>query len=141
MTTIVYNLQAVRTAIAKAAVCAGRSSDEVTLLAVSKTFSHDTIREAYLAGQTNFAENYVQEAIEKISALNDLPLKWHFIGPIQSNKTRIIAESFSWVIALIDSKLLNGCPNNDQRTYPHCRFACKLMSAAKKAKVEYHLRK
>jgi hypothetical protein len=62
MTTIVYNLQAVRTAIAKAAVCAGRSSDEVTLLAVSKTFSHDTIREAYLAGQTNFAENYVQEA-------------------------------------------------------------------------------
>ncbi len=97
MTTIAYNLQAVRTAIAEAAVRAGRSTDEVTLLAVSKTFAHDAIREAYLAGQTCFAENYLQEAIEKIIALHDLPLEWHFIGPIQSNKTRIIAENFNWV--------------------------------------------
>ncbi len=97
MTTIASNLQAVRTAIAEVAKHAGRSADEVTLLAVSKTFSHDAIREAYLAGQTRFAENYVQEAVDKIAVLHDLPLAWHFIGPIQSNKTRTIAENFAWV--------------------------------------------
>lgn len=97
MTTIASNLQAVRAAMETAAVSAGRSPCDITLLAVSKTFPHDAIRAAYLAGQTRFAENYVQEALNKISALHDLPLEWHFIGPIQSNKTRPIAENFSWV--------------------------------------------
>jgi pyridoxal phosphate enzyme (YggS family) len=67
------------------------------LLAVSKTFAPDALREAYLAGQTRFAESYVQEALDKIAALRDMPIEWHYIGPIQSNKTRAIAENFIWV--------------------------------------------
>ncbi|MBI1887542.1 MAG: YggS family pyridoxal phosphate-dependent enzyme [Nitrosomonadales bacterium] len=97
MTTIASNLQAVRAAIMAAATEAGRTSGEVTLLAVSKTFAPDAIREAYHAGQVHFAESYVQEALSKIAALHDLPIEWHFIGPIQSNKTRAIAEHFAWV--------------------------------------------
>ena len=95
MTTIASNLQAVRIAIAAAASI--RSADEVSLLAVSKTFAADALREAYQAGQTRFAESYVQEALVKMSALQDLPIEWHYIGPIQSNKTRAIAENFAWV--------------------------------------------
>lgn len=97
MTTIASNLQAVRAAIASAAVSAGRPVDSVDLLAVSKTFSADTVRSAYQAGQTRFAESYVQEALEKMALLQNLAIEWHFIGPVQSNKTRAIAENFSWV--------------------------------------------
>jgi len=96
MTTIASNLQAVRAAIAAATSAAGRRAGEVNLLAVSKTFTPDAIREAYRCGQHCFAESYVQEALDKISALHDLPIEWHYIGPIQSNKTRAIAESFAW---------------------------------------------
>ncbi len=80
-----------------AAVSAGRTVNEIQLLAVSKTFPSIALREAYQAGQRCFAESYVQEALEKVAALQDLPIEWHFIGPIQSNKTRIIAEHFAWV--------------------------------------------
>jgi hypothetical protein len=97
MTTIASNLQAVRNAIAATAAGAGRRANDVSLLAVSKTFAPDALREAYRAGQTCFAESYVQEALDKIAALHDLPIAWHYIGPIQSNKTRAIAENFSWV--------------------------------------------
>jgi pyridoxal phosphate enzyme (YggS family) len=97
MTTIASNLQAVRETIAAAAVNAGRNTSDVNLLAVSKTFAPDLLREAYHAGQACFAESYVQEALNKIAALRDLPIEWHYIGPIQSNKTRAIAESFAWV--------------------------------------------
>ena len=97
MTTIASNLQAVRDAMAAAATEAGRAPDDISLLAVSKTFAPEAIREAYQAGQTRFAESYVQEALHKITALHDLPLEWHYIGPIQSNKTRAIAEHFAWV--------------------------------------------
>jgi len=97
MTTIASNLQAVRDAITAAANEAGRHADEVCLLAVSKTFPPDALREAYLAGQTRFAESYVQEALDKIAVLHGLAIEWHYIGPIQSNKTRSIAENFSWV--------------------------------------------
>jgi pyridoxal phosphate enzyme (YggS family) len=97
MTTIASNLQAVHDAIAAAATGVGRQTVEISLLAVSKTFGTDAIREAYLAGQTCFAESYVQEALDKIAALRDLPIEWHYIGPIQSNKTRPIAENFAWV--------------------------------------------
>ncbi len=97
MTTIASNLQAVRDAIAAAAVEAGRGANDVSLLAVSKTFAPNALREAYRAGQTCFAESYVQEALDKIAALQDLPIAWHYIGPIQSNKTRAIAENFIWV--------------------------------------------
>lgn len=97
MTTIASNLQVVRAAMVAAAEMAGRAVDEVCLLAVSKTFSADAVREAYQAGQTRFAESYLQEALEKMALLQDLDIEWHFIGPIQSNKTRLIAENFGWV--------------------------------------------
>jgi pyridoxal phosphate enzyme (YggS family) len=97
MTTIASNLQAVRAAIQEAAIGAGRHADDVCLLAVSKTFREKSVREAYQAGQARFAESYVQEALEKIVALGDLPIEWHYIGPIQGNKTRAIAEHFAWV--------------------------------------------
>lgn len=97
MTAILSNLQATREAVARAAQAAQRGDGEVRLLAVSKTFPAQAVREAYQAGQRAFGENYVQEALDKIGALHDLPLEWHFIGPVQSNKTRVIAENFSWV--------------------------------------------
>ena len=97
MTTIASNLQAVRAAIASAAGGYGREDRDIKLLAVSKNFPADAIRAAYHAGQHRFAENYTQEAGDKMAALDDLPLEWHFIGPIQSNKTRAIAEHFAWV--------------------------------------------
>jgi uncharacterized pyridoxal phosphate-containing UPF0001 family protein len=120
MTTIAARLQAVRSRIYAASQAVGRSPGDVCLIAVSKTFGPDAIIAAHSAGQTAFGENYVQEALKKMAALADLrlewpvahpsagvasppagpllrPLEWHFIGPIQSNKTRQIAEHFHWV--------------------------------------------
>lgn len=97
MTTIAQNLGAVRARIAAACAAAGRDAREVRLLAVSKTFGSEAVREAHAAGQTAFGENYVQEAVAKIEALRGLPLEWHCLGPIQSNKTRLVAEHFDWV--------------------------------------------
>ncbi|NML13901.1 YggS family pyridoxal phosphate-dependent enzyme [Azohydromonas caseinilytica] len=99
MTGIVQNLQHTRERIAAACAAAGRPGQDVTLLAVSKTFGADAVREAQAAGQRAFGENYVQEALDKIAALADLrsDLEWHLIGPLQSNKTRVVAESFDWV--------------------------------------------
>ncbi len=97
MTTIGARLQAVRDRIAAAAVAAGRTAQGIVLVAVSKTFAPDLVREAYAAGQRAFGENHLQEAAAKIDALRDLDLEWHFIGPVQSNKTRPIAERFAWV--------------------------------------------
>jgi len=79
---------------------AGRAPEQVRLLAVSKTFPADDVRAAAAAGQTAFGESYAQEALEKIALLTDLPLEWHYIGPLQSNKTRPIAEHFAWVHAV-----------------------------------------
>lgn len=98
MSLIPQNLQAITATIVAAAQEAGRPADAVRLLAVSKTFGPAAVREAVGAGQRAFGENYLQEALEKIAALADgPPLEWHFIGPIQSNKTRPIAEHFDWV--------------------------------------------
>lgn len=97
MTTISTNLQAVRARIAAAAQLAGRAVEDIRLLAVSKTFPPERVREAAQAGQIAFGENYLQESLGKIAALADLGLEWHFIGPLQSNKTRPVAEHFSWV--------------------------------------------
>lgn len=97
MTAILLNLQATREAIEHAAKTAHRNETEVRLLAVSKTFPAAAVREAYAGGQVAFGENYLQEALDKMGTLRDLPLEWHFIGPIQSNKTRAIAENFAWV--------------------------------------------
>lgn len=96
MTTIARNLQDVRERIATACQMAGRGVQDVTLLAVSKTFGPDLVRQAHAAGQRAFGENYIQEALEKMAALADLPLEWHCIGPIQSNKSRLVAEHFDW---------------------------------------------
>jgi pyridoxal phosphate enzyme (YggS family) len=97
MTTISANLQAVRARITAAAELAGRAVEDIRLLAVSKTFPPERVREAASAGQRAFGENYVQEGLAKIGALGDLGLEWHFIGPLQSNKTRPVAEHFAWV--------------------------------------------
>ena len=112
MTTIASRLQAVKARISVAATAAGRAPGEITLVAVSKTFPPQAVAEAYAAGQSAFGENYAQEGIDKIVALSRLPLErhvaspegprlrpleWHYIGPIQSNKTRPIAENFDWV--------------------------------------------
>lgn len=97
MTTISNALQAVRERIARAAMQCGRVPTSIALLAVSKTFGPDRIRAAYVGGQRAFGESYTQEALTKIAALPDLVLEWHFIGPVQSNKTKPIAQHFAWV--------------------------------------------
>jgi PLP dependent protein len=97
MSTISEGLQAITARISAAALAAGRALEDIQLVAVSKTFPPECIRAAFACGQRAFGESYVQEALEKINDLNDLPLEWHFIGPIQSNKTRAIAETFQWV--------------------------------------------
>ena len=93
------NVQQVLTRIAQACAAARRPVQSVTLLAVSKTFDAHAVRDAYNAGLRRFGENYVQEALDKIAALADLraELEWHLIGPLQSNKTRVVAETFDWV--------------------------------------------
>jgi pyridoxal phosphate enzyme (YggS family) len=100
MSLISDNLQAVYKALSSAALEAGRSPAEITLLAVSKTFNAAAVIEAAHAGQTAFGENYLQEALDKMTQVRaqapELSLEWHFIGPIQSNKTRPIAEHFAW---------------------------------------------
>jgi len=105
MATIQNNLQAVKERIAAACSASGRPAAAVTLVAVSKTHAAETVRAAAAAGQRDFGENYVQEALAKIDALSDLPLVWHFIGPIQSNKTRAIAEAFHWVHSVDREKI------------------------------------
>jgi pyridoxal phosphate enzyme (YggS family) len=108
MTTIALNLQRVRERITTACVAAGREPASVRLLAVSKTFGADAVMEAVLAGQRAFGENYIAEGVEKILALRAWQagqgaqsdanaLEWHCIGPVQSNKTRLVAEHFDWV--------------------------------------------
>lgn len=97
MTTIAQRSQAILSQINNALLAAGRNSADVTLLAVSKTHPAAKLREAYLAGLRDFGESYVQEALDKMQQLADLAITWHFIGPIQSNKTRLIAEHFAWV--------------------------------------------
>ena len=99
MTSVPLNLRQVQGRITGACTAALRNVDSVTLLAVSKTFGADAVREAFDAGQRQFGENYVQEALDKIAALADLrpQLVWHLIGPLQSNKTRPVAEAFDWV--------------------------------------------
>lgn len=101
MTTIALQLQSVQQRIEKACTVAGRLPGDVQLLAVSKTFGPQAVAQAVQAGQTAFGENYIQEAVDKMAAVRDLcpnaALVWHCIGPVQSNKTRLVAEHFDWV--------------------------------------------
>ena len=100
MTFIATQLQAVQARIALACAKANRPTDAVRLLAVSKTFGVDAVQQAYAAGQRSFGENYIQEAVEKINLLGHLDIEWHCIGPVQSNKTRLVAAHFDWVHTL-----------------------------------------
>src|SRR5438445_7260708 len=117
MSVIPQNLQVVNKIIAQAAADAGRDPGQVDLLAVSKTFGPEAVLEAAAAGQRAFGENYLQEALDKMAAVKaarpDLTLEWHFIGPIQSNKTRQIAEHFDWVHAVDREKIAQRL--SDQR--------------------------
>lgn len=102
MTLIVRNLQLVRDRITTACVSAGRQPDSVRLMAVSKKFGADAVMQAVSDGQRVFGENYIAEGVEKITALkamlpSEITLEWHCIGPVQSNKTRLVAEHFDWV--------------------------------------------
>lgn len=112
MSLIASNLQVVRQQIALAASDASRPPDRIRLLAVSKTFGADAVLEAWRAGQVAFGENYLQEALDKMAAVAaavagqpDAAPEWHFIGPIQSNKTRPIAENFAWVHSVEREKI------------------------------------
>ena len=97
MGAIAAAVQACRKRIDAACAEAGRPAQCARLLAVSKTFPSEAVREAYASGVTAFGESYLQEALGKLDALTDLPLEWHFIGPLQGNKTRPVAERFAWV--------------------------------------------
>ena len=109
MSSISENLQAVRGTIDNAAQAVLRNGGDVRLLAVSKTFGAEAVLQASQAGQQAFGENYLQEALDKMAALQqmapELKLEWHFIGPIQSNKTRPIAENFDWVHSVDREKI------------------------------------
>jgi PLP dependent protein len=107
MTSVEAKLQQVRTRIATACQRAHRPVESVTLLAVTKTFGPQSVRDACMAGQRAFGENYVQEALEKIDSLADIRerLEWHLIGPLQSNKTRVAAANFDWVHSIDRLKL------------------------------------
>ena len=117
MTTIASKLQSVQAQITDACQKCGRQPTDVTLLAVSKTFPADAVREAALAGQRAFGENYIQEAVDKITAvaaMADVPaLQWHCIGPIQSNKTKLVAQHFDWVHTVDREKIAQRL--NEQR--------------------------
>jgi len=108
-------LRAVQARIAAACVASGRSVDAVQLLAVSKTFSADDVRQVAACGQRDFGENYIQEGVDKITALqaNAHALVWHCIGPIQSNKTKLVAEHFAWAHTVDRLKIAQRL--NDQR--------------------------
>ncbi len=109
MTTIFNNLQQVHARIERACIAADRPVSAVALLAVSKTFGPEAVRDAALAGQRAFGENYIQEAVEKMALLRADPalpvLQWHCIGPIQSNKTRLVAEHFDWAHTVDRAKI------------------------------------
>lgn len=97
MTALSANLQAIHARIGKACAAVGRDPASVALLAVSKTFPAEAVEAAAEAGQQAFGENYVQEGCAKAEALAARKLVWHFIGPLQSNKTRLVAQHFDWV--------------------------------------------
>jgi pyridoxal phosphate enzyme (YggS family) len=114
MSSIADNIKSVTQRIGKATLQSGRKPHSVSLLAVSKTRQADELREAAAAGQQDFGENYLQEALDKIANLQDMPeLRWHFIGPIQSNKTAQIAAAFCWVHSVERLKIARRL--NDQR--------------------------
>jgi hypothetical protein len=118
MNNIEINLRDIRAQIASAASACERSADSILLLAVSKKKPASDIRVAFACGQRDFGENYLQEALEKMQELQDLDINWHFIGAIQSNKTRSIAEAFDWVHCVDRLKIAKRLSEQRPATLP-----------------------
>ena len=127
-------MRTVRARIDHAARASGRDPVAVSLLAVSKTFGPDRVREAAAAGQTDFGENYLQEALAKMDALAGLPLCWHFIGPIQSNKTRPIAARFAWVHSIDRLKIAERLSAQRPETMPPLEVCLEVNVSAEVSK-------
>lgn len=123
MLDIAQSLEKVKQRIADAAMVANRNADEIQLLAVSKTKPLEMVQAAYQAGQQAFGENYLQDALPKISALSDLAIEWHYIGKLQSNKCKEIAQNFAWVHGvdrLKHARLLSEYRTTDQAPLQVC---------------------
>ena len=115
---VAENLKRVLVAVAQAEMNAGRKKDSVKLIAVSKKQSLEKMTEAYAAGQRDFAENYLQEALAKIAEMTFDDIVWHFIGHVQSNKTRLIAENFAWVHGVDSEKIARRLSEQRPATLP-----------------------
>jgi pyridoxal phosphate enzyme (YggS family) len=137
MTTLGARLQDVLARIARAAQQHSRDPAKVLLLAVSKTWPAASVAELAAAGQRAFGESYVQEGVDKITALHSLRLDWHFIGSLQSNKTRIVAESFDWVHSVDRLRIAQRLSEQRPDSLPRCRSACRSTSAARQRKVVF----
>src|SRR3954453_8405072 len=117
-TSIASGLERVKERIEAIAKRTGRPPESITLLAARKTNPPECLREAFAAGQRILGENYLQEALVKMEALTDLPIEWHFIGPIQSNKTRRIAENFAWVHSIDRKKIADRLSKDRPESLP-----------------------
>lgn len=137
MTIISDSLQVIQANILQAKIESHRD-DNVTLLAVSKAQSAEKLREAYNAGQVAFGENYVQEAIHKQSLLEDCNIEWHFIGPIQSNKTQLIAQHFSWVHSVDRLKIAKRLSDARANGLPPLNICLQLNSSNEDSKSGVH---
>ena len=137
MTIIANSLQAIQANILAATIAAKRE-DAVQLLAVSKAQSAANVREAYAAGQQDFGENYLQEAISKQALLEDCNITWHFIGPIQSNKTQLIAQHFQWVHSVDRLKVAERLASARPASLPPLNICIQMNSSdeASKSGVE-----
>jgi PLP dependent protein len=133
MDTIYNSLQAIQANIHQAKLAVNRT-DDIMLLAVSKAQSADKLREAYLAGQRAFGENYVQEAINKQNTLKDCTIEWHFIGPIQSNKTALIAQHFAWVHSVDRLKIAVRLNEARPQTLPPLNVCIQINSSEEGSK-------
>ena len=135
--SIVYQLQNVLQRIDDAVVKYNRIANPVTLLAVSKTHKISKIREAFNAGQRDFGENYLQEALEKIQSLTDYAIYWHYIGPIQSNKTTKIAENFHWVHSVDRLKIAQRLSKQRPENLPSLNICLQVNISAEKNKFGF----
>ena len=134
MTTISANLQAVRARIEAAACKFGRNPDDISLLAVSKTWPVADVRQAIAAGQREFGENYVQEGVDKATELVAAGLIWHFIGPLQSNKTRRVAETFDWVHSIDRLKIAERLSEQRLETLPPLQICLQINISGEETK-------
>jgi pyridoxal phosphate enzyme (YggS family) len=134
MITISANLQAVLARIDAAALKFGRKRDDISLLAVSKTWPASAVREAAAAGQQAFGENYVQEGVGKVAELAALRLEWHFIGPLQSNKTRPVAEAFAWVHSIDRLKIAQRLAEQRPAALPPLQVCLQLNVSGEETK-------